>query len=61
MIITVTEVEYEEIEATECLPKQFEFDISDELCENDDTLSNEVVRLIKEQVGHTIVGCSIDV
>lgn len=60
MIVTVTEVEYNESGATECLPTQFELEISDEICENDDTLSNEVVRLIKEQVGHDVVGCSID-
>jgi hypothetical protein len=60
MIVTVTEVEYTESGATECLPSQFELEIADELCENDDTLSNEVVRLIKEQVGHDVVGCAID-
>lgn len=60
MIVTVTEVEYTD-GAPENLPVQFELEISDEICENDDTLSNEVVRLVKEQVGYQIVGCSIDV
>jgi hypothetical protein len=60
MIVTVTEVEYTD-GAPETLPVQFELEISDEICENDDTLSNEVVRLVKEQVGYQIVGCSIDV
>lgn len=60
MIVTVTEVEYTD-GAPECLPLQFELEISDEICENDDSLTNEVVRLVKEQVGYEIVGCSIDV
>jgi hypothetical protein len=57
MKIKVSEVIYP-VENVE-FPTDFEFDISDEISSEDDKLSAEVYRLIKEQTGHGLVECSV--
>jgi hypothetical protein len=59
MQVKVTEVEY--INPSTELPVDFEFDISEEIVNDDTSLSNEVVRLIKEKTGADVLGCLIDV
>jgi hypothetical protein len=59
MQVKVTEVEY--INPSTELPVDFEFDLSEEIVNDDTSLSNEVVRLIKEKTGADVLGCLIDV
>lgn len=60
MKIKVHEVEYTNAELTN-LPKEFEFDIDDAIAGDDQSLANEVTKLIKESTGEDIVGCAVDV
>jgi hypothetical protein len=60
MKIKVHEVEYVNAELTS-LPKEFEFDILDTIAADDQSLADEVTKLIKESTGEDIVGCAVDV
>lgn len=40
-------------------PTDFEFEIEDDICSDDNKLSAEVYRLIKEQTGHNLTECSV--
>jgi hypothetical protein len=43
------------------LPKYFEFDVADEIANDDKNLSSEVVKLIKQNTNNSIKVCTIDV
>jgi hypothetical protein len=43
------------------LPKYFEFDVADEIANDDKNLSSEVVKLIKQNTNNSIKLCTIDV
>lgn len=50
MKIKIHEVEYKNTELTN-LPKEFEFDIDDVIASDDQSLADEVTKLIKETTG----------
>lgn len=57
--VKVHEIEYSNDSSEH--PLEFEFDILDSIVSEDRSLADEVMRLIKENTGSDITGCSIDV
>lgn len=43
------------------LPKYFEFDVVDEIANDDKQLSSEIVKLVKEKTNNSIKLCTVDV
>ena len=43
------------------LPKYFEFDVVDEIANDDKQLSSEIVKLVKEKTNNSIKLCTVEV
>jgi hypothetical protein len=59
MKVVVSGVVY--VDEDNSLPKYFEFDVADEIANDDKNLSSEVVKLIKQNTNNSIKLCTIDV
>lgn len=58
MKVQVSEIKYP-VES-ENTPTEFTFEINEEICKNDDSLSTEIFKLVKEKTGQTLTECTVD-
>jgi len=59
MKVIVSDIVY--VNEDNSLSKYFEFDILEEIANDDNKLSSEIVKLIKEKTNNSIKLCTIDV